>query len=144
MNKSQKEAVVGLYSTFVFLSVIIVSVLFAPIRDWPFVAKIFLLILTIIACIISVVFLIKKQSPAEPALDERDVLIRQKALSRSFFALCVILILACYSPMFAFGIEGHFPVLFLPFGLLLIFCIVRMLYCASVLLQYRRGSKNGE
>ena len=52
----------------------------------------------------------KKQSSAEPASDERDNSIKQKAAAVAFVAVWILLIAASIIPSFYVGDKGSIPV----------------------------------
>ena len=147
MNKTQKSAIFCLV-TFLF-SAVLMAYLFISIfilKTYPpgFYAKYLALIAFIAFALASVIFLRKKQSPAEPGFDERDDLIKKRAMMVSFVSVWILLAAACIIPRFIVGDEGAIPVYVLTFINLGIFMIAMLVYNVAVLVQYSRGGKDNE
>ena len=90
------------------------------------------------------IFLRKKQSPNEPNADERDDLIKKRAVVCSFVSVWVLLVITSIAPWFIVGSEAPIPVWALPLINLPIFLIAMGVYSIAVLVQYGRGDKDGE
>ena len=150
MNKTQKGAWVSL----------IISLLFIAINIWAISTSNFSnfnltdfeqrtsrglpMWLGFIVAVAAVVFMRKKQSPAETGSDERDELIKRRAVLVSFIAVWVLLIIACVIPRFIVGRDGSISVSILPLIVLGIVLIVLSIYSVAVLVQYGRREKNHE
>ena len=143
MNKTQKSAIVGLVLSLLLLASVIAGMTATPTRS-AISARFFLFLATFVVCAFSTIFLYRKQSLAEPAFDERDILIKQKATMYSFISLWLILIAACITVVTILGFEGSVPVYILPVSVLLMLVIAGIVYFVSVLVQYRWGGKHGE
>jgi len=83
----------------------------------------------------------KKQSPAEPDVDERDKLISIKAAQVALISLCILLYIATAIPILMFGIDGSLPLYMLPLINVSIFMIALTIYNATILILYGRGNK---
>ena len=90
------------------------------------------------------IFYYRKQSSVEVESDERDSLIKNRAGLVCFVLTWVLLAISTITPQFIVGIEGCIPVWLFPFINLGIFLIVMIAYHVAVLVQYGRGSKDGE
>jgi uncharacterized membrane protein YwzB len=147
MNKTQKGAWVSL----------IISLLFIAINIWAMSTSNFNLTdfeqrtsrglpmwLGFIVAVAAVVFMRRKQSPAETGSDERDELIKRRAVLVSFVAVWVLLIIACVIPRFIVGKDGSIPVSILPLIVLGIVLIVLSIFSAAVLVQYGRKEEHHE
>jgi hypothetical protein len=143
MNRTQKFAIVGLALAILALGSLFAGAVTVPNGGGLFLRR-FFISLAIIFSIFSIFFLLRKQSPAEPAFDERDVLIKQKAVAYSFVALWLTLITMCVLSIFALGVDGRVTVGIFPLCLLMIFGIVSIVYFASILVQYGWKEKNNE
>ena len=147
MNKTQKSAIFCLV-TFLFC-ITILAYTFISIfifKLWPpgFYGKYWSLGAYIAIAVASVTFLRKKQSPSEPDFDERDDLIKKRAVLVSFVSVGILLAAACIIPRFIVGETGAIPVYVLTFINLGIFMIAMLVYNVAVLIQYGRGGKRGE
>ncbi len=85
-----------------------------------------------------------KQSPAEVNSDERDELIKKRAVLVSFASVWILLIAATIIPWFAVGQDGSIPVCLLPIINFGVFLIVMLVHSIAVLVQYGWGGKDGE
>ena len=143
MNKTQKSAVFCLV-TFLFC-VVLMAYPFISIfilKSWPsFFSRFWSMIAYFVFIAASIIFLRKKQSPAEPDFDERDDLIKKRALLVSFVSVGILLAAACIIPRFILGDEGAIPVFALTFINLGIFMIAMLVYNVAVLVQYGGGGK---
>ncbi len=147
MNKTQKSAIFSLVAflfaagvmAYPFISIFIL-------KTWPtgFLAKYWSVIVFIAVAVASVAFLRKKQSAAEPDFDERDELIKKRAVLVSFISVWPLLIAATVIPRFILGETGLIPVYLLPFINLGIFIIAMLVYSVAILVQYGRGGRDGE
>ena len=90
------------------------------------------------------IFLRRKQSPAEVDSDERDNLIKKRAVIASFVSVWVLLAAATIIPRFVVGVEGSIPVWLLAFINLGVLLIALLVYSVAVLVQYGWRDKDGE
>jgi len=147
MNKTQKSAIFCLV-TFLFGVVVIAYPLISIfiLKSWPesFFSRFWSMIAYFVFIAASIIFLRKKQSPAEPDFDERDDLIKKRAVLVSFVSVWILLVAACIIPRFILGETGAIPVYVLPFINLGIFMIAMLVYSIAILVQYSTGGKRGE
>jgi len=92
----------------------------------------------------SIVLLRRKQSPAEVDSDERDNLIKYRAVVASFISVWILLAVATVIPRFVVGIKGSIPVWLLAFINLGVLFGALLVYSMAVLLQYGGRNKNGQ
>jgi hypothetical protein len=139
MNKTQKLAWFNLAGALVCIAIHIwVVVRFLILKTvpggverlWPALAFV-LLVLT------SIVVMRRKQSPAEVDSDERDRLIKSRAVVACFVSVWVLLAAATGIPQ----LVGSIPVWLLAFINVGVLLIALLVYSAAVLLQYGRGQK---
>ena len=151
MNRTQKEAWFGLGGILLSLGIfvwagvklfILKTIPEGITRFWP----------VLVICVFmatSIVLLRRKQSPAEVESDERDRLIKYRAVVACFVSVWVLLAAASAIPSFVIGAKGSVPVWLLAFINLGVLLGAFLVYSAAVLLQYGRGttgleSGNGE
>ena len=85
----------------------------------------------------------KKQSPAEVASDERDYMIRTKALLAGFVTVFVMLIVLCTVMVLASNEEAMVAAhMSIPLSVLA-FLISIAVYSIAILVQYGKGTSNG-
>ena len=147
MNKTQKTAIFTLVTSlfciavmaYTFISIFIFKV-------WPpgFYGKYWSLIAYIAIVVASVTFLRKKQSPDEPDFDERDDLIKKRAVLACFVSVWILLAAATIISRLIVGQDGSIPVWTLPFINLGVLIIAMLVYSVAILVQYGRGGKDGE
>jgi hypothetical protein len=139
MNKTQKGAWLNLVGTLlvlasaVFLTIQIAVKHKLPERVWIF-APVFIL-----ATVLGIVFVKRKQSPREPESDERDKLIQYRAVLAAFVSVWLLLAAECVIPKYIIGIDGSLPIWLLPIINVCILYIVLLVYSIAVLVQYGRG-----
>jgi hypothetical protein len=143
MNKTQRFTLAGFCVSVLALASLFAGAITVPNGGGLFLRRFFLL-LAIVVSVCAIFFLLRKQSSAEPAFDERDVLIKQKAVAYSFVALWLTLITACVLSIFALGADGRVTVGIFPLCLLVIFGIVSIVYFMSILVQYGWKEKSNE
>jgi len=97
------------------------------------------LVLSYIAMGLSIIFFRKKQSPSEPDFDERDRIIKRKAILASYITLWILVFLGCTIPFMITDQCGIMPVSLLPIALFIMFIIVMLVYSLTILMQYGRG-----
>ena len=145
MNKTQKCAWLCLTLTMLLLifSVIVYGGIIAVGKPTRITSGLFYILFLIIALCFRIL-LWKKQSPVEVDLDERDQLIKRRAVFACYISLWALLIAACTIPWFIVGPEGSIPVCVLPATLFGVFIIVMLVHSVAILVQYGRGGKNHE
>lgn len=146
MNKTQKTAWLNLIMIVLCIAIgiwIIVEVFIlgripeGAYRFWP-------LIVFFLMIGASVIFLRKKQSPAEVDSDERDDLIKKRAALASFVSVWILLYATSVIPWFLFGPDGSIPVWLLPIINLGVLFAVMVIYSVAILLQYGWRGKDGQ
>ncbi len=139
MNKTQKTAIFNLVGCLFCISVMAYTFISIFIFEiWPpgFYGKYWSLIAYIAVVVASVTFLRKKQSPAEPDFDERDNLIKKRAVLASFVSVWLLLAATTIIPRFIVGQDGSIPVWTLPLINLGVFLIAMLVYSVAILIQY--------
>ena len=142
MNKTQKGAVFTLAIAILlvgFAAAVLYTMLAAGdrlagtrlVKFWSWLVVIFMLS--------GAVYLRRKQSPGEPDSDERDKLIKRKAVLASFVSVWIALATATIVPMYMVGDEGSIPVCMLPIINVGILLIALLVYPTVVLIQYGWG-----
>ena len=145
MNKTQKEALCNLILWSVLL--LFGFILFGEIA---FLGRIFprfhlFYCLLIISLVVGyIIFIRKKQSAVEVGSDERDNLIKLRAVLVSFVSVWILLAVATIIPRFIVGITGSITVWVLSIINFVIFLLAMVVYHVAVLVQYGRGGKDGE
>lgn len=143
MNKTQKVAWFNLVGILVFLAISIyiaikilvfrrLSVGFGTI--WPLVAFYFLIPIIVIV-------MRKKQSLKEVDADERDNLIKRRAVLASFVSVWILLFAASIVPQLIVGPEGFVPAWLLSIINLGVLFGAMLVYCVAVIIQYGLGRK---
>ncbi len=145
MNKTQKCAWFCLTLTMLLLifSVIVYGGIVAVGKPTRITGGLFYILFLIIALCFRIL-LWKKQSPVEVDLDERDQLIKRRAVFACYISLCGLLIAACTIPWFIVGPEGSIPVCVLPATLFGVFIIIMLVHSVAILIQYGWGAKRSE
>ena len=92
----------------------------------------------------AMILLRKKQSPSEVDSDERDGLIRKKALFASYTSVWILFTGSILILLFAFGPDGTIAVWTFPLIILEVFFISMIIYSISILVQYGRSNKGEE
>lgn len=151
MNKTQKGA---LFSLVNFLLLIIFSVhstkiiraIFSP-EGYPNALKIVLSWAFLIFGFMGLsAFLLyrKKQSSAEVESDERDNLIKKRAVLVCFISVWILLIASYAILWYIVGLDGSIPLCILPLIYLGVFFAAMLVYNVAVLIQYGKGDKDGQ
>ncbi len=147
MNKTQKSAIFCLV-VFLIWAVVMAYPLISIfiLKSWPesFFSRFWSMIAYFVFITTSIIFLRKKQSPNEPDFDERDDLIKKRAVLASFVSVWILLAAATAIPQFVIGIEGTIPVWLLTFINLGVLLGAMLVYSVAILVQYGRGGKDGE
>lgn len=103
-----------------------------------------MVIFLLIAPVVMFFVIGKKQSPAEVASDERDYMIRTKALLAGFISVFIMLIFLCSVMILTANDEAMVNAyMSIPLSVL-IFLISIAVYSAATLLQYGKGGQNNE
>ena len=86
----------------------------------------------------------KKQSTAEVESDERDDLIKKRAVLVCFISVWILLITSYAILWHIVGVGGSIPLCILPLIYLGVFFAAILVYNVAVLVQYSWGGKNGD
>ena len=86
----------------------------------------------------AIYFIRRKQSPAEVDSDERDEVIKKRAVLAAFVSVWIVLSALSVIPRFIVGADVSIPVWLLPIMNVGVFLIVFLVYSAAVLIQYGR------
>ena len=146
MNKTQKGAIYCLsmlslgIATCIYLVIKIYFLKSLPEKS----SAAFWMVMYFLVTVPPLIFLRKKQSPNEPDADERDDLIKKKAVVCSFVSVWILLAFTSITPQFIVGPEGSIPAWALPLINFPILLIAMGIYSIAVLVQYGRGGKDGE
>jgi hypothetical protein len=143
MNKTQKCAwCVVLLSLLYFAINIYIGIEFFVLRRWPkgsyWPGLVFYLLIGI-----SIIFVTKKQSPAEPNSDERDELIKKRAARISLISAWLLLATANLIAVRILGQAGSIPVYLLSLINVGVFLMALLIYSVIILIQYGWGGKDG-
>ena len=146
MNKTQKGAIYCLSVLSLGITICIyVAIKIYILKSIPGKpSSIFWMVMYFLVTVPPLVFFRKKQSPNEPDFDERDDLIKKKAVVYSFVSVWVSLAITSIVPRFIVGSEASIPVWALPLINIPVFLIAIWIYSIVVLVQYGRGGKDGE
>lgn len=98
-------------------------------KCWPIIAFYGLVIL-------SILLIRRKQSRAEPDFDERDELIKKRAVQISFVSAWLLLAIATLIPALILGQTGSIPIYLLTFINLGVFLTALLIYSVAILVQY--------
>jgi len=141
MNKTQKDALFSITMSALLLAMVVTI---AVVAKLPRSLSWFWFLLTYGIIGLSLVFLRKRQSPVEVDLDERDKLIKRRAMLTCYFSLWGFFIATCTIPWLIVGPEGSIPVCVLPVILLGVFITVMLVNSVAILIQYGRGGKHAK
>jgi uncharacterized membrane protein len=145
MNRTQKGAwfalgvsgLLILFLAFVLRSMFVPGDRFAGVglaRFWTWAVLLFV--------VVSLFFIFRKQSPAEPAADERDNLIKRNAVRVSFMSVWILLAVEAVVPSTLLDERGAMPLALLPIINTAILFMAMLVYAAAVLVQYGRGVRD--
>lgn len=146
MNKTQRGALINLIGALFNLGIVIF--LFTRIvilKSLPRISDVLLLVIVCgivgLACIL---LYRKKQSVAEVESDERDSLIKKRAVMVSFVSTFLFLAVASVVPRFIVGGAGSIPVFLLPIINVCILVLAMLVYSVAVLVQYGWRDRENE
>jgi len=147
MNKTQKTAIFCL-ATFLF-SAVVMAYPFITIfifKSWPSCIIVTYLIVPvfIVGTMASIFSLRKKQSPFEPNSDERDELIKKRAVLVCLISVWILLIASYAILWHIVGLDGSIPLCILPLIYLGVFFAAMLVYNVAILVQYGWRGKDGE
>jgi hypothetical protein len=143
MNKTQKWAWCVALLTLLYLAInIYIGIEFFVLRRFPkgtfWPGVVFYLLMGI-----SIIFVREKQSPAEPNSDERDELIKKRAVRISFISAWLLLASANLIAAMILGQDGSIPVYLLSLINVTVFLMALLIYSVVILFQYGWGGKDG-
>ena len=138
MNKTQKGSWYAISISLLFLALgIYMIVEIAVLRRSPEgFGRFFWLPAFLLITGIAIFFIRKKQSPAEVDSDERDNMIKKRAVLAAFVSVWIILSAVSIVPRFIVGPDGSVPIWLLPIINVSVFYIVLLVYSVAVLVQY--------
>jgi hypothetical protein len=146
MNKTQKAAWFNLVTFVLLLAlatyVVIERVVMAR-KAW-LLGSVWIWLIPLLMWITLFILFRKKQSRLEVRLDERDKLIKKKALVVRYFTVWILLIAAFIISWLVVGREGSIPIIALGVMLYFVFLISSLVYFATTLVQYGWGGEDGE
>ena len=145
MNRTQKGAwfTLGISSLLILFLAFVLRSMFLPgdrlagvglARGWSWLLLLF--------TGVSLFFVFRKQSPVEPAADERDHLIRKNAVLASFISVWILLAAEAVLPSTILDDRGSIPLAALPIINAAILFTAMLVYAAAVLVQYSQGVRN--
>lgn len=151
MNKTQKGALFSLINLLLLIiftvhCIKIIRDVFSP-ESYPNPLKIVLFWACLIFGFMGLsAFLLyrKKQSSAEVESDERDDLIKKRAVLICFISVWFLLIASYAILWHIIGLDGSIPLCILPLIYLGVFTAAMLVYNVAVLVQYAWGGKDGE
>ena len=80
----------------------------------------------------------------KPRLDERDLLIKQKAMIAAYWGFWPIFVLMAMAPLFVYGPDGKVSVIYLCWMVFIGMFVVMTLYSMAILNEYGWGGKENE
>ena len=147
MNRAQKNALSALVFFFV-TNTIFAYVFFRlfVLKKAPesFAGRFLPLAILILISGTLLVWTLKRQSPKEVKVDERDKLIDYRAAFVAFISALFVFPIAGVIPRLVLGDNGCIPAWSLPLINFGAFIIVTMIYFAAILVQYISGRGNGK
>ena len=103
-----------------------------------------IVVFLVLAPVFMFVVLGKKRGPSEVQTDERDNMIRARAMSAGFIAMTVMLVLLCWVMVSAADAECRVNAyMSIPLSVLA-FLVSIAVYSAAILVQYGKGGRNNE
>ncbi len=146
MNRTQKSAWYVLVTFLLAIAILTyVLVKIFVLRSWPesIFARFWPVMVYCAFTVASIIFLRKKQSPVEVPSDERDNLIKKRAVCAGFVSVWILLAVATIIPQLIAGPTSSIPVWILSFINLSVFLITMLVYSTAILVQYGWGQKDG-
>ena len=147
MNQEQKRAWLSLVSYVIgipcLVYIFIMLFTFGQLPDsflgrgWPLIALWAFIVVTWIC-------MLRKQSPKEVDSDERDKLIKRRAVLVGFVSVWILLAAVSIILWLIHGLDGAIPVWFLTIINLCVFSVVALIYQIAILVQYGWRGKDGE
>jgi len=145
MNRTQKGAwfTLGLSGLLILFLAFVLRSMFVPgdrlagvglARGWSWLVLLF--------TVVSLFFVFRRQSPAEPAADERDYLIKRNAVLASFISVWILLTVEAVLPSTLLDDRGSIPLAALPVINAAVLFAAMLVYSVAVVVQYGRGVKN--
>ncbi|MCJ7778805.1 MAG: hypothetical protein MUP16_10890 [Sedimentisphaerales bacterium] len=144
MNRAQKNALGGLIfllTTFTMMSYVFFRIFVLKKTPVGFAGRFLPLAVVILVSGTLLVWTLKRQSPKEVKVDERDKLIDYRAAFVAFISALFVFPIAGVIPRLVLGDDGCVPAWSLPLINFGAFIILTMIYFAAILVQYffRRG-----
>jgi hypothetical protein len=139
MNKTQKGALVSLVGVLLNIAVAVFLVVeIGVLKRLPesFSEKFWVLIAACVLGPILIIFYRKKQSSAEVESDERDNLIKKRAILVSFVSLWILLAALSIIPQLIVGSDGSIPVWLLSIMNYCVLLIAFLIHSIAILVQY--------
>jgi hypothetical protein len=90
---------------------------------------------------LTILLIARRQSPAEPEVDERDKVIMRNAVVASFVTGWLLLAMVLLILGLALGQTGSVPVYLLTIMLLGVWIVTMLIYGVAILVQYERTGK---
>lgn len=147
MNKTQKGAWLSLASYFIGIPclayIFIMLFAFGQLPD-SFLGKGWPLIVLWAFIVVTWICMLRKQSPAEVDSDERDKLIKSRAVLIGFVSVWILLAAVSIVLPLVLGQDGTIPVWLLAIINLCVFSVVALIFQIAILVQYGRKEKSHE
>ncbi len=145
MNRTQKGAwfMLGISGLLILFLAFVLRSMFVPgdrlagvglARGWSWLVLLF--------TVVSLFFVFRKQSPAEPVADERDHLIKRNAVLASFISVWILLTVEAVLPSTLVDDRGSIPLVALPIINAAVLLAAMSVYSVAVLVQYDRGVRD--
>jgi hypothetical protein len=141
MNRTQKGAWFNLVTFVLFLAVaayVVIERVVVARKSW-LLGSPWIWLIPLLMGITLFILHRKKQSKLEVRLDERDKLIKKRALVIAYFTVWTLLIAAFIISWVFVGREGSIPISALGLILYFVFIISSLVYFATTLVQYSWG-----
>lgn len=145
MNRTQKSAWFNLVIAAFCIAIFAYAFISLGILKQPpnRIAGAYLPLALFAATIISSIFFLKKQSLKEPESDERDNIIKLRAVLVSFVAVFVLLLVKTVILYLFLGVGGTIYICFLPLIDLTLLFIILLVHSIAIIAQYGIRVKNG-
>ncbi len=147
MNKTQKSAWLILFGVLIDAVASIYVGLIIALRRLPpkplgWAVTLFMGLAGVVLLAAVVFALARRQSPVEPASDERDSMIQKKSILLSFVGGWVLLALVLLILALTLGETGAVPVYLLTVMNYGVFLVTGLIYAVATLLQYGREARD--